>query len=321
MTVPGDQRDLHVVFGSGPVGRAVAAELVRGGRAVRVVNRSGRAPGLHEVELVRGDAGDVAFARAAAGGATVVYQTLNPGYQNWPELFPPLQASVLAAAEEASARLVAMENVYMYGPTGGRPLTEDLPYAATTRKGATRARMATDLLEAHREGRVEVAIGRASDFFGPGVRDSAVGERAFYAALAGKPVQVMGDPELPHTYSYVPDIGRALVILGERDQALGRAWHLPSPPTVSTRRFLELVFAAAGQRPRVRRVPKPVLRALGLVNADVRELVEMTYEFEEPFVIDHGDFARAFGDHATALEQATSTTVDWFRDHPRTTAG
>ena len=296
-----EERELHVVFGSGPVGRAVAAELVRGGRRVRVVNRSGRAPGLEEVEVVQGDASDAAFARAAADGATVVYLALNPGYQNWPELFPPLQASVLAAAEAAGARLAAMENVYMYGATGGRPLTEDL-------------------LEAHRQGRVEVAIGRASDFFGPGVLDSAAGERTFYPALAGKPVQVMGDPKLPHTYSYVPDIGRALVILGEREQAPGRAWHLPSPPTVSTRQFLELVFGAAGQRPRVQRVPKLVLRALGLVNANVRELIEMTYEFEEPFVIDHGDFARAFGDHATPLEQATRTTVDWFREHPRTTA-
>ena len=315
-----EEGELHVVFGSGPVGRAVAAELVRGGRRVRVVNRSGRGPGLHEVELVQGDASDPAFARAAADGATVVYQTLNPGYRSWAELFPPLQHSVLAAAQAAGARLVAMENVYMYGPTGGRPLTEDLPYAAKTRKGSTRAQMAEDLLNAHRQGRVEVAIGRASDFFGPGVLDSAAGERTFYPALAGKPVQVMGDPELPHTYSYMPDIGGALVILGEREQALGRAWHVPSPPTVSSRQFLELVFRAAGQRPRVRRVPKLVLRALGLVNADVRELVEMTYEFEEPFVIDHGDFTRAFGDHATALEQATKTTVDWFRDHPRTTA-
>ncbi len=87
----------------------------------------------------------------------------------------------------------------MYGPTGGRPLTEDVPYAATTRKGRTRARMANDLLAARRRGRVEVTIGRASGFFGPGILDSAVAERTFYPALAGKPVQVMGDPELPHT--------------------------------------------------------------------------------------------------------------------------
>ena len=101
----------------------------------------------------------------APGSST---RPLNPGYQSWAELFPPLQDSVLAAAEATGARLVAMENVYMYGPTGGRPLTEELPYAATTRKGRTRAQMAEDLLEAHRRGRVEVAIGRASDFFGPG---------------------------------------------------------------------------------------------------------------------------------------------------------
>jgi nucleoside-diphosphate-sugar epimerase len=162
-----------------------------------------------------------------------------------------------------------------------------------------------------------VTIGRASDFFGPGVLNSAVGERTFYPALAGKPVQVMGDPELPHTYTYVPDIGCALVILGESEEALGRAWHVPSPPTVSTRQFLELVFREAAQRPRLQRVPKLALRALGLLNANVRELVEMTYEVEEPFVVDHSDLARAFGDHATPLEAVTRTTVGWFREHPR----
>jgi nucleoside-diphosphate-sugar epimerase len=312
----GDPGARHVVFGAGPVGLAVATELAARGRRVIVVNRSGRAELPAGVERRGGDASDPAFAREVSAGASVVYDCLNPPYHRWPELFPPLQAGVLEGAAAAGARLVAMENLYLYGPNGGRPLTEDLPAAATSRKGVTRARMAEDLLAAHRDGRVRVAIGRASDFFGPGVVASAMGERVVRPALTGRRVQVIGDPDLPHTYSYVPDIGRALVLLGEREEALGQAWHLPSPPTVSTRRLLELLAAEAGQRARVQSLPRPLFRALGVVNRDLRELREMLYEFEEPFVADHGKFARAFGDLATPLEEAVGRTAAWYRSHP-----
>ena len=309
--------ELHVVFGAGPVGLAVADELVKRGRRVRVVNRSGRARAPAAVELVRGDATDPAFTREASAGASVVYNALNPPYHRWPELFPPLQAGVMEGAAAAGARLVAMENLYMYGPTGGRPMTEDLPFAAETRKGEVRARMSEELFAAHEDGKVRVTAGRASDFFGPRVTDSAAGETVFGRAVAGKGAQVAGDPGLPHTYTYVPDIGKGLVVLGEHDAALGRAWHLPSPETVTTRRFVELVFEEVGGPARVQRAPRALLQILGLFNPAVRETVEMLYEFEEPFVVDHSPFARAFGDHATPLRGAIRETVRWYGARPQ----
>jgi nucleoside-diphosphate-sugar epimerase len=173
--------------------------------------------------------------------------------------------------------------------------------------------MAEDLLAAHARGEVRVAIGRSSDFFGPGVRDSAAGERVFARALAGKPAQVVGNPDQPHTYSYMPDIAKGLIILGERDEALGHAWHLPSPPTVTTRAFVELVFEAAGHTPRVQAPPSLLLRAIGLFSPIIREVAEMLYEFEAPFVMEHSRFAQAFGDHATPLGEAIRATVAWYR--------
>jgi nucleoside-diphosphate-sugar epimerase len=224
-----DNGELHVVFGTGPVGLAVTDELVQRDRRVRMVNRSGRARVPDGVQVVGGDATDGAFAREASAGASVDYFALNPPYDKWPELFPPLQEGVLEGAASAGAKLVAMENLYMYGPTDGRPLTEDLPHAPNTRKGKVRARMSEELMEAHTSGRVRVAIGRASDFFGPRVLSSAAGEQVFGRAVEGKSAQVAGDPDQLHAYTYAPDVGRGLAILGEHEEALGRAWHLPSP--------------------------------------------------------------------------------------------
>ncbi len=308
-----DNGELHVVFGTGPVGMSVMDELVQRGRRVRMVNRSGRASVPDGVEIVGGDATDENFTREVSEGASVVYFALNPPYDKWPELFPGLQAGVLEGAASAGAKLVAMENLYMYGLTRGRPLTEDLPYAPNTRKGTVRARMSQELMEAHKSGRVRVAIGRASDFFGPRVLVSAAGEQVFGRAAQGKSAQVAGDPDQPHTYTYAPDIGRGLVILGEREGALGQAWHLPSPETVTTRKFVEMIFEGIGKPARVQAAPKILLRAIGLFNPGIRETIEMLYEFEEPFVVDHSKFERAFGLHATPLKEAIAETVRWYR--------
>ena len=220
----------------------------------------------------------------------------------------------MTAAERNGALLVCLENLYGYGPTGGKPMTEDLPLAATTVKGRTRAAMTGELLAAAEQGRVRVAIGRASDFFGPGVTEgSTLGERVFGNALAGKRADFIGNPDLPHTYSYVPDIAAGLATLGTDARAAGQVWHLPGPATVTTRALLDLVAAEVGHPVGIRSVPKLAVRALGLVNPMLRELAEMSYEFDEPFVLDTSKYQAAFGPAGTPLAAALAATVAWYR--------
>jgi nucleoside-diphosphate-sugar epimerase len=283
---------------------------------VRMVNRSGRAAVPDGVDVVGGDAADEAFAAAAATDARVVYQTLNPPYHQWDELFPALQTGVLAAARAQGARLVSVENVYMYGRPNGRPLTEDREHHAHTHKGRLRSRMARDLLAAHHAGTVEVAIGRASDYFGPrGGAQSNLGDRVFPAALAGRTATVLGNPDQPHTYSFIPDIGEGLAVLGEHPDATGRAWHLPNDPaTRSTRQLVDIVYRLAGRpRTKVRRLHPLLLRAAALTDRTVRELLEMQYQFDEPFVVDSAPITTQLGVTATPLEQALELTLAGYR--------
>jgi nucleoside-diphosphate-sugar epimerase len=306
----------HVIFGTGAIGLATLDALRRRGETARLINRSGSARVPPDVEVVAGDARDPGFTTEVARGASVVYQTLNPPYPEWTAQFPLLQAGVLAAAEATGARLVSMENVYMYGRPAGHVLTEDRPYDAHTRKGQLRGRMARDLLAAHEVGRLEVAIGRASDYFGPrGGAQSNLGDRVVPAALAGKTATVLGDPDQPHTYTYVPDIGEGLAALGEHPDAPGQVWHLPNDPdTRSTRQLVDLVYRHAGHpRGRLRRLPPVLLQALGLVNPTMRELVEMQYQFEEPFVVDSSKITDKLGVEATPVEDALAETLRSYR--------
>jgi nucleoside-diphosphate-sugar epimerase len=310
---------LHVVFGTGQVGSALAAHLAGPGAAVRAVSRHRPAFLGGGIDWRAADVTDPEAAADAAKGASVVYQCVNAPYTQWPELFPPLQRGVLAAAERTGALLVVLENLYGYGPAGGKPMTEDLPLAATTVKGRIRAAMTGELLAAADAGRVRLAIGRASDFFGPGVtQGSTLGERVFGNALAGRRADFIGNPDLPHTYSYVPDIAAGLATLGTDARAAGQVWHLPGPQTVTTRALLDLVAREAGHPVAVRSVPKLALRALGLVNPMLRELAEMAYEFDEPFVLDTSKYQTAFGAAGTPLAEAIAATVGWYRTRPGT---
>jgi nucleoside-diphosphate-sugar epimerase len=311
--------ELHVIYGNGPVGTAVLDTLLGQGKRVRVVTHSGARKHLPPaVEIVRGDATDPADAKRACAGATHVYNCTNPrDYHRWPAQFPPLQRGVLAGATAAGAKLIAMENLYLYGPHGGAPMTEEMPQRGNGPRSTTRREMSAELFAAHRSGQVRVASVRASDLFGPRVRESLAGDRLFGPILAGKPVQLMADPDLPHSLTYAPDAGRAMVAIGADDAALGHAWHVPNAPAVTPREFVRLVCAEVGVPPRLSALPRPVTRALlpllGLFVPPMRGLGENAYIFYEPYIVDHCRYAAAFGDHATPLADAIRATVRWYR--------
>jgi nucleoside-diphosphate-sugar epimerase len=176
-------------------------------------------------------------------------------------------------------------------------------------------------MAAHAAGEVQVTIARASDFFGPAVIESLVGERFFSSIVAGKSVQLIGNPDAPHSVTYVPDFARAVIELARHEEAFGAAWHAPTVSAVSMRRLSELVGAAAGTgTPKITRVSRTMLRLVGLFMPSAGEQVEMLYEFEEPFVLDSSRIERTFGLTATPLEQSIPATVAWWRSRRAATA-
>jgi nucleoside-diphosphate-sugar epimerase len=310
----------HVVFGTGQVGRLVIEQLAHGGAQVVAVNRTGRAS-LSGAEVVAGDATDAAFTTQVTAGADVVYFCLNAvNYARWADEFPPLQRAVLAGAAAAGARLVVLDNLYAYGPTHGRPLVETMQARPTSAKAATRAAMTDQLMHAHTTGDVEVAIGRASDYFGPGTTRSALGETVFGPALTGRTAQVMGDPDQPHSYSYTPDVAAALITLATHPAATGSVWHLPIAETRTTRQVIDRVYELAGHRPKSFAAGATTLRLFGLVKPPMREYLHTLYQFTDPWVVDDTTYRAAFGNATTPMDDALAATLTWYRDAARSTA-
>lgn len=309
-----DPHELHVVFGTGPLGRAVINALLADGQRVRAVNRSGRmADQPLGVTLVAADAHNERQMDEATRGAAVIYQCAQPAYHRWVSDYIPLQNAIMQAAITTGARFIVGDNLYMYGDTDGAPLHEGLPYAAHTRKGRVRAQAAEAVMQSHARGQLQAAIGRASDFFGPYALGSAVGEMVFGALVKGKKPSVAGDLDAPHTYTYIEDFGRALAILGTHERALGEVWHVPNAPTVSTRQFLQRAFDLHGENPGFKRMGRGMLRLGGMFTPAAREMIEMLYEFEKPFIVDDSKFKATFGDIATPLDTALARTLEWYQ--------
>ena len=214
----------HVVIGAGPVGTGIAKNAAARGHQVTIVTRSGSGPAIPGVRHMKADVTDPDSAREVIAPAAVVYQAAQPAYTEWPEKFPPLQSGVVAATAAAEAVLVAVENLYMYGPVD-RPMTEDMPYAATSKKGIVRGAMATELADLHASGDLRATAGRASDFYGPGVSVSSLAQRVFPKVLAGKNASVLGDPDRLHTYTYIDDFTpeqQAEVVMENYDPDFGK---------------------------------------------------------------------------------------------------
>ncbi|QGV77881.1 NAD-dependent epimerase/dehydratase family protein [Streptomyces ficellus] len=308
--------NLHVVIGFGPAGAATARLLAGQGHTVRVITASGRRPepGIEHVAL---DATDTTRLTETVRGADAIHHCAAPPYHRWAGELPPLAASVCAAAESTGAVLVLLGNLYGYGPVD-RPMTEDLPLAATGPKGRVRAAVWERARSLHEQGRIKAVEVRASDFFGPGVTGGGhLAERVVPRVLAGKPVTLLGDPDAPHSWTYVPDVARALAEAARNERAWGRAWHVPTGPARSGREMIDRLAARAGTGPvPVRRLPPAVLGVGSLFSPLLRELKEIRYQFDRPFVVDSqaGEAALALG--ATPLDKQIEATVDWWRERP-----
>ncbi|MEU5418459.1 NAD-dependent epimerase/dehydratase family protein [Streptomyces sp. NPDC020667] len=305
---------LNVVIGFGPAGAATARLLAEQGHAVRVVTKSGRSPepGIEHVAL---DASDSERLIEVSRGATAIHSCAAPPYHRWTSEWPPLASSLCAAAEATGAVLVMLGNLYGYGPVDG-PMTEELPLAATGPKGKVRAAVWEQARRLHEQGRIRAVEVRASDFFGPGVTDGGhLAARVMPRLLRGKPVSTLGNPDAPHSWTYLPDVARALVEIAGEERAWGRAWHVPTQPALSTREMAGRLAARSGTGPvAVRALPPAVVGLASLFSPLLRELKEIRYQFDRPFVVDSHAYEAEFAVRATPVDEQIEATVDWWRE-------
>lgn len=313
----------HLVLGAGAIGLGTAQQLAQQGHRVLLVSRSGATPGVDVGLGIESVALDLAAADASVrlaetakrvGDPASIVNALNPAYTRWPTDWPPLAAAILDAAERTGAALVTAGNLYGYGRVEG-PMVEGQAEAPNGAKGATRSAMWAQARAAHEAGRVRATELRASEYFGPGARSgmSYLNRYIIRPAMAGKTVRlVMGDPDSPHSWTYLPDIAVALAALATADPSAptwGQVWHAPTGPARSVRQVLTDVATLTGgsDAPRVgMMVGRSLLRR---VVPMLRELDETAHQFERPYLLDSAHTEAMLGLAPTPWTTALAQTV------------
>lgn len=305
--------ELHVIFGSGQVGAQLARRLIGAGKRVRVVKRT--AGGVPEgAQVMLGDAIDGSFCQRAAAAAATVYNCMNPPYEAaaWERLWPAYVDNLIAAAGHAGARLIVLNNLYMLGNPHGAVINEDTPMRPCSKKGDVRARASERLFAAHERGQVRAAEARASDFYGPGGHQTYVGDYFWKPALAGRRVLLPIDADAQHTYHYIPDVAAGLAVLGNADDAdLGHPWMLPCQPAETLNALVSRLASALGRPIRLGRIPRFVMKASAVFMPFMRELAEMAYQWEAPFIVDDRRFRDRFALLPAGRDEAARATVIW----------
>jgi nucleoside-diphosphate-sugar epimerase len=303
------------LFGAaGAIGKSVAVALRAESRSYRAVGRS--RVGLEQAfgddplaDIATWDLNDPASIRNAAQGVDTLVYLVGVPYNHF-ELHPQLIRKTLAGAiAEGVRRLILIGTVYPFGRAQTARVSEDHPREPHTFKGRMRKEQEDLVIEAGNSGKIQTAILRLPDFYGPGVENSFL-FRVFKAAFSGGTADLIGPIDVPHEFVFVPDVGPVVLRLADADGAFGRTWNLGGAGTITQRDFAERVFRAAGSNPKLRVAGKNMLRLMGLFNPFMRELVEMQYLFSGSVIMDDSALTKLLGGIAkTSYDEGIRRTL------------
>jgi nucleoside-diphosphate-sugar epimerase len=307
--------DRITIFGYGPVGRETTARLVAEGRKVVVAQRNAPSDLPKGATFTPVDALDRDAVVKAARGAGQFVVAIGFAYSGvvWREAWPKAMANFVSACRATGARMVFIDNLYMYGAQTA-PLVETMPLSQDGWKPAARSAATRVWMDAAAEGEALITALRAPDFYGPGVSNSFLGDTSIGKLAKGKPAVFVGSPDVLHDYAYVPDIARAATtLLAAPDAAFGQPWHVPCAPTCTTRDILAIAAATVGVRLRISAMPAWMLGASAMFSPVLRELTEMRFQWDRPYHVDASRFAAAFWSDATPFETGVPKTALAFR--------
>ena len=287
---------MQTILGTGGVIATETAKHLRSWeKHLRLVSREPKALAEGD-ELVSADLLDTQSVMEAVKGSEVVYLTVGIQYNTdaWQANWPKIMTNVINACKEYQAKLVYFDNVYMYGQVNG-PMTETTPYRPCSKKGEVKGRVATQLLDEVKQNNLTALIARSADFYGPNTSNTFIYPMVFQALKAGKKATWLGQANLAHSFTYTPDAGRAVAILGNTPSAVNRVWHLPTAqPALTGEQMISKIAQVLSVTPKYGTLSKMMLQLAGLFNSMAKESSEMMYQYTKPYIFDSSDFNQRF---------------------------
>lgn len=307
---------MKTILGTGQLGLAMMQVLLDKNPTEKIllVNRSGKlniaVP--QNVQLIAADATSGTGMKAIAGRSELIFSCTDMPYDQWSAFYPATAKALAYALSETNTRLVFADNLYSYGNVFGAAMNEQMPHSAKTKKGKIRAAVINTLLYSGDPFNSRVAFVKAADFIGPRIHKGIFGTGFLDSVYSGKTVRLFGDIGLPHTFTYIDDFAAAMINIGTADDAFGQIWHVPNAPALSLDKWVHLFEVISNRKIKKSVIPKFVIKIAGLFNSFIKELYEMAYQFEYPYLVNHDKYVSRFGNHSTYPSDIVKETVEWY---------
>ena len=227
--------------------------------------------------------------------------------------------NVVNACKHHNVKLVFFDNIYMYDQDHLNPITENAPINPPSKKGKIRAEIAEMLLHEVKAGNLKGLIARCADYYGPNIKNTSVlTETVFNNLSKGKKANWLSSVKHKHSFTYTPDAGKATALLGNTDDAYGEVWHLPTAPNPFTgEEWINQIAKELGVDPKFQAAPKFLVRIMGLFMPVMKELVEMTYQYDRDYIFDSSKFENRFNFTPTPYIEGIKNIVNSdFKDKP-----
>ncbi|MFC1997687.1 NAD-dependent epimerase/dehydratase family protein [Chloroflexota bacterium] len=289
---------MQTILGSGgAIGTELAKALKGHGDDIRLVSRTPVKVNPGD-DLLSADLTQPADVQKAVAGSEIAYLTVGLPYDTkvWQRTWPILVKNVIEACKAHGAKLVFIDNIYMYDPDYLGSMTEETPIRPVSNKGAVRSQIAQMIMNEVQSGNLEALIARCADYYGPSIQNtSMLIETVFKNLHNGKKANWLSSTGYRHSFTFTPDAGKATALLGNTADAYNQVWHLPTAPNAFTgKEMIEAIANEMGVQPGVQVAPKFMVRLLGLFNPIMKETVEMMYQYDRDYIFDSSKFEKRF---------------------------
>ena len=289
---------MQTILGSGGIiATELAKALVAYTSDIRLVSRNPEKVNTTD-QLLAADLMDEKAINLAVKGSTIVYVTIGFPYdtKTWQETWPTFIANVVVACKKHKAKLVFFDNIYMYDEDYLDGMTEETRENPSSKKGKVRMQVVDMIWREIRSGSLSGLIARCADYYGPGIKRNGILREMVFDKLAnGKKANWLMSDKYKHSFTYTPDAGKAVALLGNTEDAYDKVWHLPTAPNPFTgKEWIENIVKALGVKLRYQVVSKFMIHIIGWFVLVVKEVVEMAYQYDRDYVFDSSKFENRF---------------------------
>lgn len=297
-----------ILGANGAIATEIAKALPQYGVQVRLVSRNPKKVNESDTVMVA-DLLNREQTAAAVAGSSVVYLTAGLQYKRkvWEQQWPVIMRNVIDACKVHQAKLVFFDNVYAYGRVIGE-MTEASPLNPCSSKGSVRHKL-VQMLEAEMAGSaIDVLIARSADFVGY-TPLSFLDSMVFKTLKAGKKAQWLVDPKFKHSFTYIPDAGKATAFLGNTASAYNQSWHLPTDKPITGTEFIRVVATHYNVKAGIMPLPIWMMHIIGLFIPVLQESIEMMYQYDADYEFSSEKIRQAYGLLPTPIEEAIIATA------------